>query len=123
MRPIDMHFYSDWVRLASVYPVHQVSGRKSSSLATGSSRRPKVMGLWQNHSSIVSRIRPFFDPKMGVPKLSLRVTTDLAALLRRYHGIAKAMVPAGESAAPVICVTDGKQQDRVGGMLATKVEV
>ena len=47
---------------------------------------------------------------------------DLAALLRRYHGIATALVPAGEDAAPVICVTDGKQQARIGGMLATPDE-
>jgi hypothetical protein len=43
-------------------------------------------------------------------------------LLDGYRTIAKTLVPAGESAAPVICVTDGKQQDRVGGMLATADE-
>ena len=47
---------------------------------------------------------------------------DLYHLLDDYRTIAKALVPAGESAAPVICVTDGKQQDRVGGMLATADE-
>jgi hypothetical protein len=43
---------------------------------------------------------------------------DLAALLRMYRPIAEAMVPTSETAAPVLCVCDGTQQHRIGGMLA-----
>jgi hypothetical protein len=43
---------------------------------------------------------------------------DLASLLRLYHPIAEAVAPAGETAAPVVCVCDGTQQHRIGGMLA-----